>query len=53
MAIGKQIDRYLARLIFVPLLGTFVLAAMLLLLDRSACSPTCSPNIWASPSRWG
>ena len=34
MAIGKQIDRYLARLIFVPLLGTFVLAAMLLLLDR-------------------
>lgn len=34
MAIGKQIDRYLARLIFVPMLGTFALAAMLLLLDR-------------------
>jgi len=34
VSIGKQIDRYLARLIFVPLLGTFVLAAMLLLLDR-------------------
>jgi lipopolysaccharide export system permease protein len=32
--IGTQIDRYLARLILVPLLGTFVLAAMLLLLDR-------------------
>lgn len=34
MAINTQIDRYLARLIFVPLLGTFILAAMLLLLDR-------------------
>ena len=32
--INTQIDRYLARLIFVPMLGTFVLAAMLLLLDR-------------------
>ncbi len=32
--IATQIDRYLARLIFVPLLGTLVLAAMLLLLDR-------------------
>ncbi|HTU09716.1 MAG TPA: LptF/LptG family permease [Allosphingosinicella sp.] len=31
---GTQIDRYLARLILVPLIGTFVLAAMLLLLDR-------------------
>ncbi|HYI63485.1 MAG TPA: LptF/LptG family permease [Allosphingosinicella sp.] len=29
-----QIDRYLARLILVPLLGTLALAAMLLLLDR-------------------
>lgn len=34
MKINTQIDRYLARLIFVPLIGTFVLAAMLLLLDR-------------------
>ncbi len=34
MAINTQIDRYLARLIFVPLIGTFILAAMLLLLDR-------------------
>lgn len=34
MGIGTQIDRYLARLILVPLIGTFVLAAMLLLLDR-------------------
>jgi lipopolysaccharide export system permease protein len=32
--IGTQIDRYLARLIFVPLVGTLCLAAMLLLLDR-------------------
>jgi len=32
--INTQIDRYLARLIFVPLIGTFILAAMLLLLDR-------------------
>jgi lipopolysaccharide export system permease protein len=30
----NQIDRYLAKLIFVPLLGTLCLAAMLLLLDR-------------------
>jgi len=29
-----QIDRYLAKLIFVPLLGTLCLAAMLLLMDR-------------------
>ena len=29
-----QIDRYLARLILIPLLGTLALAAMLLLLDR-------------------
>lgn len=34
MAIGTQIDRYLARLILVPMIGTFILAAMLLLLDR-------------------
>jgi len=34
VAINTQIDRYLARLIFVPLIGTFILAAMLLLLDR-------------------
>jgi lipopolysaccharide export system permease protein len=32
--IGTQIDRYLARLIFVPLVGTLALAAMLLLMDR-------------------
>lgn len=32
--INTQIDRYLARLIFVPMIGTFALAAMLLLLDR-------------------
>lgn len=32
--IVTRIDRYLARLIFVPLLGTLCLAAMLLLLDR-------------------
>ncbi|WP_106640219.1 LPS export ABC transporter permease LptF [Allosphingosinicella vermicomposti] len=31
---GTQIDRYLARLIAVPLLATLVLAAMLLLLDK-------------------
>jgi lipopolysaccharide export system permease protein len=30
----KQIDRYLAKLIFVPLVGTLCLAAMLLILDR-------------------
>ncbi len=34
MKINTQIDRYLARLILVPMIGTFVLAAMLLLLDR-------------------
>jgi lipopolysaccharide export system permease protein len=34
VAIGTQIDRYLARLILVPMIGTFILAAMLLLLDR-------------------
>jgi len=34
LRIGNQIDRYLAKLIFVPLLGTLCLAAMLLLLDR-------------------
>jgi lipopolysaccharide export system permease protein len=30
----KRIDRYLAKLIFVPLLGTLCLAAMLLIMDR-------------------
>jgi lipopolysaccharide export system permease protein len=30
----KRIDRYIAKLIFVPLLGTLCLAAMLLILDR-------------------
>jgi RNA polymerase sigma factor (sigma-70 family) len=30
----KQIDRYLAKLIFVPLVGTLCLAAMLLIMDR-------------------
>lgn len=34
MSFPIQIDRYLARLIFVPLLGTLVIAAMLLLLDK-------------------
>ena len=34
MSIAKRIDRYLARLIFVPLLATLTLAAMLLLLDK-------------------
>lgn len=34
MRIGTQIDRYLAKLILVPLVGTLCLAAMLLLLDR-------------------
>jgi lipopolysaccharide export system permease protein len=32
--IGTLTDRYLARLIFVPLLGTLTLAAMLLILDK-------------------
>lgn len=34
MGFVTHIDRYLARLIFVPLLGTLTLAAMLLLLDK-------------------
>ena len=34
MRFPTQIDRYLAKLIFVPLLGTLCLAAMLLLMDR-------------------
>lgn len=34
MTIGTLTDRYLARLIVVPLVGTLVLAAMLLLLDK-------------------
>ncbi len=34
MIIGTLTDRYLARLIIVPLVGTLVLAAMLLLLDK-------------------
>ena len=34
MRIGTQIDRYIARLIAVPLIATLVLAAMLLLLDK-------------------
>lgn len=34
MGIATRIDRYLAKLIFVPLVATLVLAAMLLLLDK-------------------
>jgi lipopolysaccharide export system permease protein len=34
LKLATQIDRYLARLILVPLIGTLCLAAMLLLLDR-------------------
>jgi lipopolysaccharide export system permease protein len=34
LKIATQIDRYLAKLIFVPLVGTLCLAAMLLILDR-------------------
>ena len=34
LSIATRIDRYLARLIFVPLVATLVLAAMLLLLDK-------------------
>ena len=34
MKFPTQIDRYIAKLIFVPLLGTLALAAMLLILDR-------------------
>ena len=33
MSVASQIDRYLAKLIFVPLVGTLTLAAMLLLFD--------------------
>ena len=34
MSIGTLTDRYIARLIFVPLVATLVLAAMLLILDK-------------------
>jgi lipopolysaccharide export system permease protein len=34
LSIATRIDRYLARLIFVPLVATLTLAAMLLLLDK-------------------
>jgi lipopolysaccharide export system permease protein len=34
LILAKQIDRYLARLIFVPLVSTLTLAAMMLVLDR-------------------
>lgn len=34
MKFPTQIDRYLAKLILVPLIGTLILAAMLLILDR-------------------
>jgi lipopolysaccharide export system permease protein len=34
LTLAKQIDRYLAKLILVPLVGTLVLAAMLLLLEK-------------------
>ncbi|MGE0178386.1 MAG: LPS export ABC transporter permease LptF [Sphingomonas sp.] len=34
MALAPRIDRYLARLIFMPLLGTLLLAAMLLTLEK-------------------
>lgn len=34
MGVATQIDRYLAKLILVPLVGTLVLAAMLLLLEK-------------------
>ena len=34
MSLGNRIDRYLAKLIFVPLMATLVLAAMLLLLEK-------------------
>jgi len=34
LGIGSSIDRYLARLVFVPLTATLILAAMLLLLDK-------------------
>ena len=34
LSLATRIDRYLAKLIFVPLVGTLVLAAMLLLLEK-------------------
>ena len=34
MSFASRIDRYIARLIFVPLVATLILAAMLLLLDK-------------------
>jgi lipopolysaccharide export system permease protein len=34
LSLATQIDRYLAKLIFVPLMGTLILAAMLLLLEK-------------------
>ena len=34
MSLATQIDRYLAKLIFVPLMATLILAAMLLLLEK-------------------
>ena len=34
MGIANRIDRYIARLVFVPLMATLILAAMLLLLDK-------------------
>jgi len=34
LGVATQIDRYIARLIFTPLFGTLVLAAMLLLLEK-------------------
>jgi len=34
LGVATQIDRYLAKLIFVPLIGTLALAAMLLLLEK-------------------
>ena len=34
LSLATQIDRYLAKLIFVPLMATLVLAAMLLLLEK-------------------
>ena len=53
VSIGTQIDRYLARLIFVPLLGTLCLAAMLLLLDRMLrCSISWSARAGRSTIVW-
>jgi len=34
LGIANRIDRYIARLVFVPLMATLILAAMLLLLDK-------------------